>query len=601
MQKVVSLTVWGSALAVTLLVFAVAAEAQPKAKYKLVNPRAAQLPTRQVLVAPNVKVDVRKFVTEGNMRRHAKTRAAFTSNFRRSFLTSAPRYEEIVESIGDRLIVTRTLNLDFKDPCDPKIPTELGVCFRPKRKGKKMKPEVAAYLRKARGKLKTLSRGKGSDAQKYKRLMTMSDGQLIEEMLNKGTTKKTITHTSVLPYTSFEFGKLPKNLNVNDRSVRIPAGIRTSAIGRNLGGRSLGRNLPAVSAAVTSQIVGTGDSGSSSQPSRRMDRSFRFDYQREHTQPLVMGWSITRTYGHTFEVEFAEETSWHDRYYARFEFGLGFGIGIRIPFEVTAKSQITRVATTRRMVSAYPATRLCPAAEGERSKAHLCAAEAEIEFSARAVPVAESNADFYRRAGMPEGDIFGGTEFLLEGGMTCSFKASIPGPDPRTWNCPASLYKSFSANFAARLSPGKVFEKRFDGRAAGLGYDLSLGYAVIDPGIRVRATKAELKFAVNRWNSVGSPRRLTLSTGKVKANIKARVGTGEQPWGLEVKNPVYRLNATISPMMYFRVGIDLGVYEWSTSFGPFVIGSMKLPALEFPAHAGTSPNFRLQVGTRKKL
>jgi len=82
----------------------------------MVNPTAAQLSSRTVLVAPNVKISVGKFVADTSLRKHSNTRVAFTPRFKRRFLAKAPLYKEKVESIGDRLIVTRTLNLNFKSP-----------------------------------------------------------------------------------------------------------------------------------------------------------------------------------------------------------------------------------------------------------------------------------------------------------------------------------------------------------------------------------------------------------------------------------------------------------------------------------------------------
>lgn len=327
--------------------------------------------------------------------------------------------------------------------------------------------------------------------------------------------------------------------------------------------------------------------------------SYVFNSRSRDRKSLVMGWTLGRQASDTFEVQFARGTRFTDRYYARFSYTLSYGLGIRLPMEVSINSSITHVsAAGRRMQVRYPASQLCEGANSA-SDAALCASRAEVTVTARGV---DGSAEYYERAGVPRNKIFGGKEFVLEAGVTCRLYASIPGPNIAI-NCPSGIRgKKFSKDFTPYLGRGskRLFTAIFPGRPLGLGIDAGLGYAVINPGARLNAENGELILQATGWRSDVRKGRLVLGSGSSKFSVAEAVEGGRAPWGVVFGSPKYRMRATLMPMMEAEIGIDLGVYRWSHKFGPYGLGALKvnLGSYEFGPHEGTQPGLRMQLGVR---
>jgi len=593
--------------------------------FDMVNPTAAQLKDKFVEVAPGMRMEVGRYLTESNFKSNPKISRFFSADFQKKYLIAPPTYKEEVKAIGDRLVVDRTLVLETADPCA--IPSDgkadISVCFKMDKTGAKPIPaDVKKELLGIRQKLSEQKK-KGTSfggavekrfLQDADKISAMSDQDLLGYLLNTADTKKVITQHSVVPFASYAFDKIPK-LDLTEKfDAPLP---------------SYGKFDPGAASSSSTQSGPAGQTGHDSLASNGTKTGIdpktllppnEADYPI-YGEPLTFGTTSTQmmeflngfTWGYNFadvyEVTFAGETLLTDRYYARFTYDVGVGVGLRFPLEVSAESEIMRVDTFNGPADgvAYPASRLCLGVR-DKAKAKECAHGAKLLLKAQGK---DGDAAFYSRQGVPSTQIFDGNEFVFSFYVNAELYASLPGP-----NFSASLSKGINRNrnYTTPVEGGAVatlVELEIDGHSCGLEVaggvsSILSGYAALNPGIVVRATDGRVKAQV-------APKNAKLASGEseklldVPENTFASIGivertdlTADLPWGATVGPIDYSTQITVTPQVSVTIGLDLLGWGWNYEVGPFVINqlSASVGTFSFPAHEGTPASREHVVTTR---
>ena len=204
---------------------------------------------KKISLGEGLSFDLHRFVTETSFLTHPNLKRVFEPSFQQRYLSGPVSYSEDVQEMSDRVVVTRTLILDTKDPCDPGLEQEgFAFCFKPSGKelscGNDAKPvsktglidrtknlfdkqaagnpasaaerdkascEAKAHLAKVRDKVRArlAAAPRDPEANRLAGYLQMDDLQLMDHLLNKESTRKTVTLTSVVPYLAYEFRKVP--------------------------------------------------------------------------------------------------------------------------------------------------------------------------------------------------------------------------------------------------------------------------------------------------------------------------------------------------------------------------------------------------------
>jgi len=565
----------------------------------------------KVRIAEGMEFRVKDYIWGTSFKNNAALRPAFDPDFQRRLLKRPMQYTEDVQDLGDRLYVKRTMLLDAINPCDPEIERAgISICFKPN--GKAIKPESKQYLDQLRAKIQQKVNTSPNDPEsiRVKSFLKMTDAQLMDQILNKEDTTKIISHESVVPYVVYEFNKVPA-MEMFDFNRPIPrlnqlTSIQQGAFTARSGFTGNAAGITAGASANISQqgaanfnINQTGLSQGTSTPT-----TYTFPNTNEINAKVLTGWTIGKSFGDRFEVTFAKERWWHDRYYASFKYNITAGFGLRWPFEVTAKSSIDKVyGISNQRILDYPATQICKGnfvrtGEQAKSNAFYCAQRANVNV--QATPV-NGNAAFYQATGLSSDKIFKGQEFVFKVGATCDFYGSIPGPD-LSYSCPGSLKGfDFGRDFVPQLgsTPTDLFNYTIKGHDVGLELGFRFGYAALNPGVTMTAHSGSLKLGVAGYQAI--PSTNAISIGSTPATFTVSENNASGNWGIELYNPQYNVSARLVPSLAVEIGIDLGIYEWSKTFGPYDIDSLgiELGSTTFPTHQGTKSNFEMNnIGTR---
>ena len=544
--------------------------------------------------------------------------------------------------MGDRVKVSRTLVLDLKDPCDPALEVQgLSVCFRPTNKETRTlgihnrmrknvdsedRDNLNAGLKEVRNRIReAVKTGKHGGAKVLNRLLAMNDSQLLDELLNKSSKQKIITHVSVVPLVAYRFNQAPTLDLLNPNLKGLPqkgalrkrgAGITPISVGQ-FQPRVMTLTLPPVPVKPQGAII-TPISVAQFQP-RVMTLTlppdpvkpqgpFIFHNKNTYNFKVVAGFTFSKSFGDKYEVQFARETWFTDRYYAYFKWNLTAGFGLRWPFKVTAKTEIDRVYRLGNQLTNYPARELCKEARNDVAKASQCAASAVVKIKANTIT--DATLEFYQDAGIPKDELFKGNEFVFTVGATCRLYASIPGKDIDL-KCPAGLSGlDFSSNFSSQLGRGTsktLLSYELSGRSVipNLGIDVGIGYAVINPGVVLKAHSGKLKFALSTNRAQTDIKRVVLDESNTYKQFKVSeaVSDGLHTWGVELKDLVYNVSAKLVPTVSAEMGIDLYIATWSHKFGPFELDDLaiNLGNHDFTRHSGTPESYVINIGQRLAL
>lgn len=569
---------------------------------------------KNVRLADGMQFKVHDYMNMTSFRQSPKLKRVFSPQFQQRFLKRPVQYTEDVQTLPDRLVVNRTMLVDLKNPCDANVAKAgLNVCFK-RKAGKPLNQKIKDDLNKTRGKMRSwlAKNSKHKDAAKYRNMLNMSDDQLLDQLLNKQQTTKIIKHESVVPLAAYQFRRIP-NFSPLDRNIPVPrrdmiTKIEQAATAFKLS-RPVNNNQPQTRRRdMNSQVRGqtnimahkeTFETAAAAAANRPAPGPYRFNSSSNTVRNMVMGWTYGRRFGDKYEVEFAGETWLTDRYYAFFKYQVSAGFGLRFPFQVNMSSQITKVEDENGNLVNYPANTLCHGNFSRRGRDaqindKYCARQAEITVTAKPVAVEDSDSTFYQRAEMPSAQIFDGKEFVFELGVTCRLYASIPGDNfnrrcPRSWDV-----FDFGQHFTPQIGSEKtdLLKHSFSGRALGLALDAGIGYAALNPGVTLTARDGYIDFLPRGIRS-----SVLYNKNRVRANptdkFHVEVNNTVGEWGAKIKKPSYTFTAGLAPTLEVEIGIDLGLYDWNTTFGPYSIDALELTL--------GSPSFDRHEGSRKEM
>jgi len=335
-----------------------------------------------------------------------------------------------------------------------------------------------------------------------------------------------------------------------------------------------------------------------------------FETTQTKTKEFLNGFTWGFNFGDVYEVEFAQETWLTDRYYARFSYDLGVGIGLRFPMKLTTKSVITKVDVMGKDHGVdYPATKLCRGVTDNQNGIG-CARTAKVSFKATGI---NGSKAYYRRVGVPEFQVFDGKEFIFKFHAGAYFYASIPGPD-----FSLSFEKGFNKNrdFTTPIgatADATLVNEMIDGSLVGLFYQLGAfgvdGVITINPGLIISARHGKVKSDIykkySRLNNGGADHlALSIPQGAYSQSISVErePNAYNRPWGVSLQAPVYSTELVITPQASFSIELEVAGYEWNTTIGPFVIDALSasLGRFDFQRHAGTTTHMDLDVSTHPR-
>ncbi len=527
-----------------------AARESPLFRAEFPAAQAQQRGLATVTLDNGMQLNVAHYLQTSSLRAQAGTQKLFVPATQARYLRAAPEYKETVTQLTDRLVVHRRLTVSLKPGvCAQKnLPPDVaGHCFVAK--PGRLAPETQVALQRIREKLNQAPASKiVRDGVTAGEARTFDDARLLDLALNQG--EREVQLVSVIPTQLSDADFKPRVLQRQQEGLRFVAPLPRPAPGK----------VEAPAPAVPPHAIGLKQVSPAT-------AQFPPRY-------FLTGFTIGREFSDKYEYTFANESWWHDRYYLQLSYHFGAGFGLRFPFSVAVKAENAGGAARR-----------------------------NISLSVAPVNVNSAGEPAYPLVGLDRGKYFKGKEFVLEVSAGCRFYASIPGPNVNL-NCP-SIDERQSRDIdpvigAARTKLGDLWLR---GEATGLGISAWVGKAVIDLGVGADVTDGRIGLHVaalpdSELQGLGSPDLVLASTSPVRFSVGPRAGAA--PFGFVVDRPRYHFRVTIYPEIQARVSVDLGVYEFKETIGPYRIDSLSVAAgFQMPHHAGTVSSHRYEFGANK--
>lgn len=420
----------------------------------------------------------------------------------------------------------------------------------------------------------------------------MPDEQLLDLLLNRE--EREIRLLSHIPTRLANPGQLAQR--AKDwalRDVQLNAELPTYSIAGQRAASSssrpyVGRELPT---AVKRPLPGAAPEPALSEPALSEPRHF------------LTGFTLGREISDKYEHTFARETWWHERYYLRLSYHVGAGIGLRMPFQVKADIRDEAAPLPARLTGANRLPLRPGMAASDRRAPETAPSNVSANLK-RQVSVAikpEDLKDAWSAVGLDQGKYFQGREFVLEFDAGCSLKVAIPGPNPPPLKCPTTSVQESQDILPAigqnteRLGPVWIV----DGQVWGLGVNAGIGGAYLDLGLAANLTDGRFSLQISPFtgNRIEGPSGSDLIfTSGSPLSFSLLPQSGGTPAGFVLEKPRYQVTAEISPAVRGRVNIDLGLYEFNKTVGPFILDMVSLDqTFELSHHEGTVARHRFPL------
>ncbi|WP_439633232.1 hypothetical protein [Glycocaulis sp.] len=323
---------------------------------------------------------------------------------------------------------------------------------------------------------------------------------------------------------------------------------------------------------------------------------------------FLTGFTISRSiedrYKHTFNRR--------KNYFVAFQYSVGFGLGLRFPFEV-------RAVTTERFNEILPDV--------------WHSQSLNLQLSARGVSGAErvpGVPSVYLASGLDPSLRFDDQEFVFRLWAGCQLQVRAPVVGTVRINCPsvniprAGTCPGWACQrFTPLIAGGRTELARFTVPASvsGLRINAWIGEAGLEPGVRVEARNANLRFnlaangapfatqgsracaAPGRGSPTASNRLVNGQTCEVRF-IRAGHGSGEQMQfhlqaeggrdpSLTLSDPVYSFTMALVPFIDLYGAIDIAVARWELRHTFDIPGLTIQQDFTFPRHEGTQRSVTL--------
>lgn len=458
------------------------------------------------------------------------------------FLKSNPLYRESILELEDRLVVDRKLTVALAPGACARVDKPKAVadlCFsktadNPKNKG------VDADLKAIRAKL-----GKADPAAEVRagftagQALAMTDEQLLDLLLNTGV--RTVHQVSVVPKLDVAGGKSLQGFGTKlDVLVKDPGLVPFSPQPAPVGPKG--------------GLGPIGPLGGS--------HSYTRDY-------FLTGFTYGREIEDTWEYTFAEETWLTDRYYARVDYHIGLGFGLRAPFSLDVKATST----------------------GDNGRS--------VELAVAPTDVDGTGAPAYQAVGLPANKTFGGKEFVLEFKAGCSLYVSIPGPNIDR-RCP-SIDLDYSRDVDPVLGTDRstIGDWWLDGAVTGLKVSVPGASASLDVGVGAEVTNGRIgvrasSLAGASLTGVGSGALSFTSRNPLTFNVTRPAGAAGA--GVRLDRPTYGFDIKVTPKLRGKIEVDVAVYEKTWILGPWALGFLSISqSFQLGHHAGTVDHHDYEV------
>lgn len=585
-------------------------------KFKMQNPVEGQLLNKEIQLAPGVKMNAGNFILMTNMKKNPAINIYFDKTFEKQFLLKPAQYNEDIKAENDKLVITRTLVIEPKDPCMPGIKDRgaVSMCFKKTTKtySAKQKQDFTNELDKIRAKASSLQ----PDSDETKMVLAMTDDELMDYLLNKRSKRKIIIHESVIPLAVYNADTKLERLDIMSQNFVVPqTGQYTNTISKDdlkvstvptgmLGVNSVKLNKQQLNKQVVVKKEITFDDFRMNNDMNAED--ITFESKKDESYKFIMGETFGKYDGDSFKYIFAEEGWFTDEYYVRFSYDFGMTMGLRFPFQADVNSEIELVETASGGVGSYPQKSLCKGA-ATNEEAYKCALRANMFVKAKGL---DAGADFYRSAGIESSKINDGKEFVFKVQAGMKIKLSIPGPNISY--SPSLADVNYSRDFKSPVGSqnSKIVDFVLGPDVTGLGIFGDIGVASVSAGLDVgayaTAKNGEFSFNAKNYNSIMSchpDMSFTDEAKEYKCQIRDAVPAGQtKNWGVSLSDASYSSDFVLTPQVGLSVSADVLGWDWSYSFGPYPLTalSVDLGNYEFSRHSGTPASYEFYVSERAK-
>lgn len=536
-----------------------------------------------------VRLNLAAYLNATSLKANSRYQPLFRPEVATAYLKTPARDSETVIQMKDRVLVDRRITFKLKPGIcrQANLPAHIAdQCFLPK--AGQTTPETRAVLEGIRTKLRAAPASREViEGVTAGFAAHMQDEQLLDLLLNHG--ERDIRLLSHIPTRLVDpklLAQSAKDWALRDIQLNaempiysiVPQGTPSSP------SRPYeGRELPAV---VKRPLPVSAPDPALSEP-----------------RHFLTGVTLGREIRDKYEYTFARESWWHDRYYLRLSYHVGAGIGLRMPFQVRAETSGVATALPPRIAGD---NRLSPRpGMGTLNRPTPASVPSNVSANRkREVSVVirpEDLKDAWSAVGLDQGKYFEGREFVLEFNAGCSLKVSIPGPNPPPLKCPTPSVQESQDILPAigqdntQLGPVWIV----DGQVWGLGVNAGIGGAYLDLGLAANLTNGRFTMQIspfpgNQIEGLSGPDLVFSSGNPQRFSLLAQ--TGDTPSGFVLEKPRYQVTAAISPAARGRVNIDLGIYEFNKTVGPFILDMVRLEQeFELGRHDGTVAKHRFPL------
>jgi hypothetical protein len=311
------------------------------------------------------------------------------------------------------------------------------------------------------------------------------------------------------------------------------------------------------------------------------------DYQYEKGEKAEGALEISESFlaGFTLGQEFKWERRWNFGCgFLRLTYTVGYGFGLRIPLRLEGNLLPTRIV------------RSSPDDPGR-----------DITLNLRATAL-DADENYYRSVGVPQTQLFGGQEFVLEAGARFSYKLYALGKDWVKGSMDDGAF-SRSRDFTPPLGgvsrelfsidiPPEVTQTTLSANAL-KGY-LQLGFVMLGSGKALSQTTLIADNATVAQKSIQMPNSNIITEAlRLQPLSPGSPGTvQEQKYGVRIAAPQYFL--TLMPTARVRVGMSIsaGRLKRTVNTDWINVVTLNLGQIMLSPHAGTRDSYQWNEGVR---
>ncbi|HRH81572.1 MAG TPA: hypothetical protein PLW81_11055 [Thiobacillaceae bacterium] len=568
------------------------AERSPLLRAKFPAAEAQRRGLGSIPLDTGVRLNFAAYLNTTSLKASSRFQPLFRPEVATVHLQAPPTYSETVTQLADRVLVDRKLTLKLKPGAcrQANLPAFVAdQCFLPKRG--QLSRETREALQSIRDRLRAPRRGEeiieGLPARVAARAAAqLSDEELLDLILNYQEREiRLLSHLPTQLADPRQLGQRAQNWDQQDIQLSTALPAYTVSGRPGAASPSLVYAGPRPPAHAVAAAPG---------PAQTLAESRHF----------LTGFTLGREISDKYEYTFAKGNWWHDRYYLRLSYHVGAGIGLRAPFQVRVEAKEEPVVQPAQPAITPAKPTSIPAGLALANKPKPAAGPTQLSVAThRRVKVSVAPEDLtqaWQGVGLDKSRYFDGREFVLQFGAGCGLKASIPGPNVDL-KCPTPQVNASQdiVPVIGTESTSLPFFTVVPGEVSRLGVSFGISNAWLDLGLASKLNNGRIKLRVSPFQgsqiqNLAGPDLLFDSRAPLSFILTPLSG-GTQA-GFTLDNPRYRMNAEFSPGVQGRVNLDLGIYEFNKTVGPFILDILSVEQeLELGHHEDTVAQHRFQL------